>query len=318
MIRFGLCGYGWRAKVYIKLAKDNPHMFEIPLILVKDQKESLLVKEDIKTTTDYNEFRNYEIDFIVNATNKTVNFDLTKKLLALGFYVLQETPFSIYENDIEYGLDNLLNSKLQIAEQYYLYPRYKRMLEIIKSGKIGEVEEVYISTMHDYHAFSLIRKILNCENMNFVLYGKQYKNKVTKTKTRYETFKTGEIIDENSKTAILEFDSKKVIYNFSSEQYRSPIRNRLINIKGTRGEIKDDLVYYLDDQNEPQIDILNIESKDEDLDAIKEVLIKMYDFTLGKGEAYSIKNSIEEAYVSIIMNELPYDEFEKIEVNLND
>ena len=44
----------------------------------------------------------------------------------------------------------------------------------------------------------------------------------------------------------------------------------------------------------------------------------MYDFTLGKGEAYSIKNSIEEAYVSIIMNELPYDEFEKIEVNLND
>ena len=46
------------------------------------------------------------------------------------------------------------------------------MLEIIKSGKIGEVEEVYISAMHDYHAFSLIRKILNCENKagNFLFY----------------------------------------------------------------------------------------------------------------------------------------------------
>ena len=34
-----------------------------------------------------------------------------------------------------------------------------------------------------------------------------------------------------------------------SDQYRSDIRNRFINVRGTRGEITDNMVYFLKEDN---------------------------------------------------------------------
>lgn len=41
-------------------------------------------------------------------------------------------------------------------------------------------------------------------------------------------------------------------YDFDSEQYRSPIRKNTLKVQGVRGELIDDCVYYLDENNEGQ------------------------------------------------------------------
>ena len=53
--------------------------------------------------------------------------------------------------------------------------------------------------------------------------------------------------------ATFEFESGKVAwYDFDSEQYRSPIRKNTLKVQGVRGELIDDCVYYLDENNEGQ------------------------------------------------------------------
>ena len=48
----------------------------------------------------------------------------------------------------------------------------------------------------------------------------------------------------------MEYDNEKTaFYDFMSDQYRSDIRNRFINVRGTRGEITDNMVYFLKDNN---------------------------------------------------------------------
>ena len=50
--------------------------------------------------------------------------------------------------------------------------------------------------------------------------------------------------------AVFEFESGKVAwYDFDSEQYRSPIRKNMIKVQGVRGELINNELYYLDENN---------------------------------------------------------------------
>ena len=104
-------------------------------------------------------------------------------------------------------------------------------------------------------------------------------------------------------------DGKTAFYDFMSDQYRSPIRNRYINLRGTRGEIINDTVYYLDKDNLAackKLDITNpygYAGLSEDEAAITGILLGMKEYVDTGKEVYPMDEALYDAYMGILMCE---------------
>lgn len=56
-------------------------------------------------------------------------------------------------------------------------------------------------------------------------------------------------------------NSKVSLYDFDSEQYRSSIRHSYVKVQGVRGEIFNDEILYLNENNEAKKETLHIQSE---------------------------------------------------------
>ncbi len=91
-------------------------------------------------------FDKKDIDLVVNATYSYMHYSITKDLLEHGFNVLVEKPFCRNQVEAE-TLINLANEKgllLECFQQTFYAPYYKHLLEVIESGKLGELLEVSV------------------------------------------------------------------------------------------------------------------------------------------------------------------------------
>jgi hypothetical protein len=210
-----------------------------------------------------------------------------------------------------------------VAEQYFLEPTIAGIIDEIDKGTIGEPVSVTISAMHDYHAVSVIRRMLKTGLEDVCITGKSFDMKVTNTKTRYETLTDGKIVGCKEKHLILEYKSGKVaFYDFMSEQYRSPIRNRYINVRGTRGEIINDTVYYLDSDNLGTVKKIDVKRAfegtglSEDEIAIAKIMLRMKEYVESGTEAYPMDEALYDAYIAILMDEACKDSYKTVTCSL--
>ena len=96
----------------------------------------------------------------------------------------------------------------------------------------------------------------------FSVYSRTYTFPTAETLTRYEEIVDGRVSGKNRTVALFEFENgKTAVYEFDSEQYRSPIRRKTYKLQGIRGEIIDDHVCYLDADNRAAEAELEIESR---------------------------------------------------------
>ena len=308
MIRFAIVGSGWRSLFYVRIAKALPEEFELVGMLVRTpEKAQRLAREyQIPTTLREENIIERKPDFIVSAVNKAGMWDTCKHWLELGFPVLSETPATLEEGRME-EIRKLVaqGAKYQVAEQYFLYPRYREMITLVESGLIGEPVSMTISCMHDYHCASVIRRLLQVEGEAVSITGKAFSHKVTDTKTRYETLTDGKVVEKEHRHLIMEYESgKTAFYDFMSDQYRSPIRNRYINVRGTRGEIVNDVVYYLGEDNlarSRKLELANPYEKyglDEDEAAITEIMKGMAVYIRTGKEIYPVAYALEDAVLA--------------------
>lgn len=324
MYKIGLCGYGYRAHFYLKIAKMTKE-FEIVGIYTNSQEErKQILLDGYEALNDIREFVDLKPLFIISAVNKNEAYELSSRLLENNFYVLQETPYATNLEDIRKIRDD---SHLQIAEQYQFFPTISAYKKIIDMNILGEVNEIHLSLMHDYHAYSVLRYLLNTTSKAKIS-GFKYIDKVTRTRTRKEEYYDGLIIDSMRKNIFIHYeDGKKAVYDFNSEEYRSPIRNRYIHILGTRGELLGNKIFYLDKGNyakeeeihfeklNGQISKIGIKQQilfrdtnilgfNEDEYAIYIYLLKMVDFVLKGVEVYPNTYAKVDSIASIIMNDV--------------
>ena len=313
MIRFAVIGSGWRSLFYVRIAKALPDMFELTALLCRGQEKADRIQKEygIHTTTSEDEIIASKPDFVVSAVNKSSMSDVVRYWAAKGIPVLSETPAGLdidtlkaIRQDVENG------ARIQVAEQYFLYPSIKAIIDECKSGTIGEPVSLTISAMHDYHAASVIRRMLDTGLEDVTVTGKTFSMKVTDTRTRYEVLTEGRVVEKEEKHLIMEYaDGKTAFYDFMSDQYRSPIRNRYINLRGTRGEIINDTVYYLDKDNLAackKLDITNpygYAGLSEDEAAITEILLGMKEYVDKGKEVYPMDEALYDAYMGILMCE---------------
>lgn len=313
MIRFAVIGSGWRSLFYVRIAKALPDMFELTALLCRGQEKADRIQKEygIHTTTSEDEIIASKPDFVVSAVNKSSMSDVVRYWAAKGIPVLSETPAGLdidtlkaIRQDVENG------ARIQVAEQYFLYPSIKALIDECKSGTIGEPVSLTISAMHDYHAASVIRRMLGTGLEDVAITGKTFSMKVTDTRTRYEVLTEGRVVEKEEKHLIMEYaDGKTAFYDFMSDQYRSPIRNRYINLRGTRGEIINDTVYYLDKDNLAackKLDITNpygYAGLSEDEAAITGILLGMKEYVDTGKEVYPMDEALYDAYIGILMCE---------------
>ena len=313
MIRFAVIGSGWRSLFYVRIARALPDMFELTALLCRGQEKADRIQKEygIHTTTSEDEVIVSKPDFVVSAVNKSSMSDVVRYWAAKGIPVLSETPAGLdidtlkaIRQDVENG------ARIQVAEQYFLYPSIKAVIDECKSGTIGEPVSLTISAMHDYHAASVIRRMLDTGLEDVTVTGKTFSMKVTDTRTRYEVLTEGRVVEKEEKHLIMEYaDGKTAFYDFMSDQYRSPIRNRYINLRGTRGEIINDTVYYLDKDNLATCKNLDIKTPygyaglSEDEAAITGILLGMKEYVDKGKEVYPMDEALYDAYMGILMCE---------------
>lgn len=263
--RFIIIGSGWRALYYVRIAKALPEYFELCAMYCRSEEkaEKISSEYDIHTTTSIKECEELSPDFVVVCVTKSAIADVSMEWMKKGFTVLCETPVAL-SNEKADEIAALCKSgcKLVVAEQYRLYPVYSSITKIINSGIIGDPTYVSISLAHDYHGMSLARAFLKeGSDSKYKIRTRVFEFPSTETLTRYEKITDGRIANKKRKISLIEFEDNKVaLYDFDSEQYRSPIRNNTIKIQGTRGEIVNNTVYYLDENNVPHTSQIDIQS----------------------------------------------------------
>ena len=171
---------------------------------------------------------------------------------------------------------------------------------------------------------------------------RQWELPIARTMTRYEKFTDGQMGTAAHTAAIFSFsDHKACIYDFTSEQYRSPIRSCGLRLRGSRGEITDQTVRWLDENNTAQEASILVESREvrtedpnpnfssfreitgisfcgktlytpplslaglsQDDTAIAQMLRKMGAYARGEGAApYPLAEALQDAYMGILLRE---------------
>lgn len=247
MINYVIIGGGWRAEFYLRIARAIPDVFNVVGICVRNPQrvEYIENKYKIETVKTVEEILAMQFDFIVNCINKDDIADMAVSLADKGHYVLCETPIITPPSEQHHSYD-----KIQVAEQFHLKGTYQVIKKIIDMGIIGEISSIEISVAHDYHAMSLVRFFLdNYDEPEKIC---QYIINDRNLKTNW---RTGELsdkkIEENVQTIkMFRFDDVSVVYNYTAEQYFSPIRRDRLLIRGTLGEIENNKVRYFNANNE--------------------------------------------------------------------
>lgn len=256
-IRFGLIGSGWRAEFYIRIAKALPERFELAGVLIRSEEKGAAFGEKFQVTVvnTLDALMEMEPEFVVLAIKRGMVTDYLIELFKRGIPVLSETPPGESEDALVklWEAYQKHNGKIQVAEQYFLQPLYAAWYKAITDGKLGEVENINISSLHGYHGAAIIRQFLGAGFSNCKIYGKRYWFDVTETYGREGMVFDGEVAACSRDRLTFEFDNgKTAFFDFSDPaQYHSFIRTRQLTVQGTRGEIDDLTIRYLSGDNIP-------------------------------------------------------------------
>lgn len=259
-IRFALIGGGWRAEFYARIARAMPNLFEVTGVLLRSaQKEAYWADEyRVPAFCTLDALVGTRPDFYVLCIGKPDIADFLCEMMRRGLPVLCETPPAVTEENLHtiWQLSRQTQTPVLVAEQYFHQPFYACWAEAIRRGMIGEVSNLSVSAVHEYHAVSLIRRFLQTGFENATLCGKRFHFPVRKTDSRQGMCIDGTSTSAQRDVLTFEFESGRVaFFDFSPVQYHSYIRTRHFSVQGDRGEIDDLCIRTINAQNEPAVGV---------------------------------------------------------------
>ena len=328
-----IVGSGYRAEFYARIACTYPQQFRAIFLCRSEEKAAKMQeKTGIPATTSLAVCERFGADFAVIAVNKENIADVCEEWVERGYPVVSETPAgtSLEKLCRLWELHERKGACITVCEQYHRYPGLIAGLDAVAEGKIGKPYSAYLSLAHDYHAVSLLRRMLLVQDETFVMRGERFRNPVVETDSRSGAITDGHRDTKSRDIVSVVFSSgKEAVYDFSGIQYRSFIRSRHLIVRGEKGEWNDNLLYALDERNQPKREYLMpvIREKYSALDtqylrdlrktwqpelfldtrqdeyAIATMLFDMREFLAGGSEIYPLREALDDAYFWILMNE---------------
>lgn len=332
MLSYVIVGSGYRAEYFGRVAATYPKLFRAMFFCRSEEKAALMMQRTgAQASVSLEECLSFKPDFAVIAVDRGHVADTAEDWLAMGYPVVTETPVG----DTPEKLDRLWRwgqsgAKIVCCEQYHRYPILAAGLKAIEECKIGAPSSAYISLLHDYHAFSLLRKALGIKlGEGYTLRASRQINPVTVTDSRYGAILDGSTLQAERDTAHIAFASgQEAIYDFCPVQYRSFIRSRHFTVRGDRGEWNDTVILSLSRQNNPERTYLlpEIPEKYRVLDtqalrdarrnwkaelapdtvqdefAIASILLDMDEYLSGGPSPYSLEEALEDAWFWLLLS----------------
>ena len=255
MISYVIVGSGYRSEYYARAAVKHRDLFRA-MYLCRSEEKAKAVSErtGVAATTRLEEALSFGPDFIVVAISRDAVAQVAAEWLQRGYPVVTETPVGATYEQLEalWALSQR-GAKIVSCEQYHRYPILAAGLRAVRSGLIGRPVSAYLSLAHDYHGFSLIRRMLGVQGEAFTLRGERRVTPVLATDSRYGAILDGSVAKEERDIVHIAFESgKTAVYDFAGTEYRSFIRARHLTVRGEKGEWSDRIVYYADENNEPR------------------------------------------------------------------
>jgi predicted dehydrogenase len=272
-IRYVVVGTGWRAQYYFRLAQWFPDRLEVSGIVCRTQEQATELASvwNVKTFTDVLEAtRSTKPDFVALALPWGQIADAIELLVGEGIKVLTETPPTNDPDRMRLLWNNVgQQHAVQVSEQYPWFPDHIASRKVVESGLIGAVEDVHVASTHQYHAFAIMRYLLGegLEGASITATISQH-NVVDPVggggwregregalaagiadRSMYGTWSnSAEEKTINLMRAHVTFDSGKTgLYEFWDGQWWNPVRQDRLAIRGSKGEIVDDRVTFLQD-----------------------------------------------------------------------
>ena len=136
--RFIVVGSGWRSLFYWRIACAYPELFTMEAMLCRtDEKAGAMRRQyGVPAITSEAACEAMKPDFVVIAVNKASIFSETKRWAKKGYPVLCETPAALKLEDLKelWRMKTEEGAKIQVAEQYYLYPSFAAAMEVVRRG----------------------------------------------------------------------------------------------------------------------------------------------------------------------------------------
>ena len=255
-IRYAVVGTGWRALFFIRAAKNLPELFEVTGVFTrtKERAEQFEKEYGVKTFTDMDELIKTGPEFVVSCVTRSAITGVTLELMEHGMNVMSETPLANDEEGLlkVYETWKRTGVTLQLAEQYFLYPNHAARAALVRKGLLGEVSSCSLSLIHEYHALSMMRAYLNADDAGAVIRAAGDTRDIIATGDRSGVLTEGKVGFEHRVFAKMDYANGKLgLYDFSGTQYHSEIRSNHLRILGDRGEIFDDEVRFVPEDNRP-------------------------------------------------------------------
>lgn len=252
---FGLVGGGWRAEFFLRIAHDLPEKFPFAGVVVRDKakREALAAKWGLPVFGSIEELVQIgRPGFVVTSVPWSANLPLMETLAGLNYPVLSETPIAPQLRDLHQVFSLVQRgARIQVAEQYLFQPMHAARLSVVRSGRLGVVNEVTVSVAHGYHGLSLLRHYLGTGLCLPKISAYRFKSRVLTGPGRSGPPTEEKIKDSERVLARLDFGDRLGIYDFSGDQYFSWIRSPQLLVRGERGEINGDTVRCLHDFKTP-------------------------------------------------------------------
>ena len=248
--RFGVVGTGWRAQFYLRLAHLLPEQFEVAGLVgrTQDAAERAAAGRKVPAYVSLAELvMSQDPDFIVSAVPWAAAPGVAQASAELEIPILCETPPA---PDLD-GLRALWRSVgasglVQVAEQYALMPSHASRLALARSGAIGTVTSVQVSSTHLYHAVALMRAFLGARFERATVSAQTFVAPLINPLARDAWTDDDEAKDATTTIATIDFGTAGMgLYDFTDNQWHNQLRSRRIVVRGSAGEIVDDEVVRL-------------------------------------------------------------------------
>jgi hypothetical protein len=254
-ISFGIVGAGWRSEFYLRIAKALPERFQVTGMVVRREERRPALEQTwgVRTFPTLNAMlAQSSPSFVLSSVSWAANPGYLKELTERGMPVLSETPPAPdLPGLIEINELTAKGGRIQVAEQYHAQPHHAALLALVGTGVLGRPSQAQVSVGHGYHGISLIRRFLGLGYESPKVVGCQFKSPVV-VAPGWGGPQEAETVKQSQQDFYwLDFGDRLGLLDFTDEQYFGWIRNTRILIRGERGEIVTDRVYYLKDHRTP-------------------------------------------------------------------
>lgn len=255
-VRFAIVGSGWRSRFFLRLARMAPEQLQATGVVTRsaERGEQVTAEWGVPTFRTLGELASAgDPEFVIPSVPWSETPVVTREAVGRGLRVLAETPPApTVEALRDLWSDVGSTGLVQVAEQYLLMPGHAARLSLLRSGLIGDVSSVQVSSTHLYHATSMIRLMLGGGFDPVTVTARAFTAPLADPLSPSGWSGDDTPKDLATTIALLDFGGgRSGVYDFTENQWWNPLRARRIVVRGSRGEIVDDSVVRLADPRTP-------------------------------------------------------------------